>query len=93
MGIAWYRAEEWPELLAAAADREDLEQTHAEWLQGAQRALVNFAAQGMAAQKIDVRIAELIQWCRQQQRPVDAPARSAYAAFKLRQAGQELPPG
>ena len=29
-GLAWYRREEWPELLSAAIDREKLENTYAE---------------------------------------------------------------
>ena len=84
-GFAWYRAEEWPQLLAAAADRQDLDETHAEWLQEAQRAFLDFTARGVHARKVDVGVDELIQWCRKNRRPLDSDARLAYVTFKLRQ--------
>ncbi|MGA2033690.1 MAG: hypothetical protein ABSG68_15665 [Thermoguttaceae bacterium] len=84
-GIAWYREEEWPQLLAVSVDREDLEPTHAEWLQNAQRAVLDFSARGVPVRKVDVGVDELLEWCRKDGRPLDSAARADYAAFKLLQ--------
>jgi hypothetical protein len=85
LAIAWYRPEEWPKLLAVSADRDSLEQTHAEWLQDAQKTFLDLLARGIPVKKVDVRIDDLIAWCGKRRRPVDGESRSEYAAFKLRQ--------
>ena len=51
MGIAWYRRGEWPKLLAAAADRDQLEETYDEWLQSAQETLGATVGQGPRIQE------------------------------------------
>ncbi len=88
-GVAWYRPEQWPRLLEASVDRSKLERTHDEWRTLATKLLADLARDGVWAQKVDVDVDELIEWCRSEGRPVDAPARAAFAALKLRQASQE----
>ena len=88
-GIAWYRAEQWPQLLEVAADRTELERTYDEWQAVAKTALVDVARAGVSARKVEVDVNELVAWCHSQGRPVDAAARSAFAALKLRQAEKE----
>ena len=83
--IAWYRAEQWPRLLEVATDRAQLERTYDEWQAVAQRALTDFARAGVWVRKVDVDLNELVAWCHSQGRAVDATARSAFAALKLRQ--------
>ena len=86
-GVAWYRRDEWPQLLATAADRDDLEDTYDEWLSSARKFLLDMATRGLAIQKVDVGIDELLAWCRQENRPQDGDARSSFAAYKLAQSG------
>ena len=83
IGIAWYRRDQWEELLEASVDREELEDTYEEWLEIARNRLVEFATEGVTTQRVDVDVSELIQWCRKEGRPIDSPARAAYAAHKL----------
>ncbi len=82
-GVAWYRREQWPLLRENSADAEDLEETYDEWLEFAKDALLNFARKGSPMRRIDVDVEELIAWCREENRPLDANARAAFASEKL----------
>ncbi len=83
IGIAWYRREEWPKLLAAASDRDDLEDTYDEWLQAARRTLLGLNAQGLAVEKVDIGVDELVSWCQKQQVPLNGATRADYVSHKL----------
>ena len=85
VGVAWYRPEEWEILRNAAIDRETLEETHAKWLKEAERVVKQLRKQGLQIVKIDVEMADLLLWCERQKIPVNAEARSKYAAFKVKQ--------
>jgi hypothetical protein len=88
VGMAWYRPEEWPELLAASVDRDALEETHAEWLAGAENAFLDLVAQGVSVKKVDVSVDDLVDWCRKNDRPVNGKSRAAYTTFKLSQTAE-----
>ncbi len=60
-----------------------LEDTYDEWLQSAQRTLPDLDAQGVAVEKVDVGVDELVAWCQQEHRPLDGAARAGYASLKL----------
>ena len=85
-GIAWFRAEQWQLLRSLAVDADTLEQTHAEWASLAEKTIKDLAREGMVARKVDVDVNELQAWCIAQHRPLDASARAAYAATRLRHA-------
>ncbi len=85
IGLAWFRREEWPQLLASAADRENLEDTYDEWLRAARQTLLDATTRGLNIEKVDVGIDELLSWCRSENCPLDGAARSSYAAYKLQQ--------
>jgi hypothetical protein len=89
LGLAWYQADEWSKLLEASADRDELEETHAEWLRDAEATYRKMVVGGLGVKKVRVRVDELIEWCREEGRPVDSESRAAYAAFKLEQSRQE----
>ncbi len=83
VGLAWFRRDEWPQLLASAADREKLEDTYDEWLGEARKLLLDMATRGIAIEKVDVGIDELSAWCRHENRPLDGDARASFASYKL----------
>ena len=37
LGVAWYRAADWNRLLEMSEDRDELESSHAEWMEQANR--------------------------------------------------------
>ena len=84
-GIAWFRASQWQLLRSLAADADDLEETHGEWLKIAEKTIEDLAKLGVHTQKVDVDVNELQAWCSAQKRPLDSSARAAYAAAHLRE--------
>lgn len=85
LGIAWYKPEEWSHLLEISADRDELEDTHEEWLHNAERRLHEMAEAGIDAVRIYINVHELEAWCLNQGRPLDGSARAIFTAEKLRQ--------
>jgi hypothetical protein len=88
-GIAWFRPEQWSRLLEISEDREDLEETFAEWESLAEEKLRDLRAQGVDAEKITIDLEELLTWCKSQGLSVNASARSQYVAELLRK--RDLP--
>ena len=84
-GLAWFKEEDWPRLLEISEDREALEDTHSEWLKGAEKAIKNFKKQGIKVQKVPVTPNELLIWCNEKKIPVNGEARSKFAAHKLQE--------
>ena len=82
LGIGWYRPEQWALLLAKSVDRDQLESTHAEWLEIAEEILEKMRAAGQNPVKIDIDVKEMITWCSKQSLPLDGNARSRYIAHK-----------
>jgi len=85
VGIAWYTPDQWQLLLDISADRDDLEATYAEWERDAKKALRQLRQGGLNVVKVPVEIEELLDWCQSRNVPVNANARSQYAAYKLQQ--------
>ena len=84
LGIAWFRPDQWDLLRSVSADPHVLEPTYGEWEKLARRTIQDLARQGVLARKVDVDVERLQAWCKAQQRPLDASARAAYAAERLR---------
>jgi len=84
LGIAWFRPDQWELLRSLSTDRDILEPTYAQWEKLARQTIMDLARQGVLARKIDVEVEQLKAWCIAQRRPLDAPARAAYAAARLR---------
>jgi len=66
-------------------DRDDLEATYAMWEKAAKRALKQIRKRGLDVVRADVKVEELLDWCQSENVPVNAQARSQYAAYKLQQ--------
>ena len=85
VGIAWFTPDQWQILLDISADRDDLEATYAEWERDSKKALRQLRQGGLNVIKVPVEIDELLDWCQSRNIPVNANARSQYAAYKLQQ--------
>ncbi len=83
VGVAWYKPDQWQELLAVSVDKDKLEATYDEWVEEAERVINELRRQGLHIVKVDVNIEELVAWCQSQNIPVNGEARSMYAAHKL----------
>ena len=84
LGVAWFRPDQWELLRSVSVDADVLESTHAEWEKLARRTIRDLAQQGILARRVDVEVERLQAWCAEQQRPLDASARAAYASERLR---------
>ena len=85
VGIAWYKRDQWQLLRNVSADRDDLEETYTEWKKDAEKALDQLRQGGPEVVKVNVKVEELLDWCLGQNIPVNANARSKYAAYQLQQ--------
>lgn len=85
-GIAWYSRDQWSRLREIASDRDKLDDSYEQWLAGAQKTLVEMAAAGKPARRVDVDVDVLARWCQAEGRPIDSAARAAFAALLLRPA-------
>jgi hypothetical protein len=81
VSIPWFSAEEWPKLLAVAADRAALHDTHAEFERHASVTVERMRAEGQNVVKTYLFVAELVAWCQRQRRPVDARPRAEFAGI------------
>ena len=85
VGLAWYTRAQWAAVRAVATDPENLEDTYEAWVAMAERALQELAPTGLRPEKVLIDSQALGAWCQQENRPVDAEARAAFAAELLRQ--------
>src|SRR4051794_32117639 len=83
IGVAWYRPEQWPLLLSFAADANQLEPTHAQWLAFATKSIEEMRRQGISVQKVEIDVRELLAWCQRHGRLLDGDARAAFATSKM----------
>jgi hypothetical protein len=84
-GVAWFKPEQWQALKKASADRDEMEETHSEWLINANHALRELRAQGVQVEPVEIDVEELVAWCQKQGVPLNSSARSRYAAEKIRE--------
>jgi hypothetical protein len=83
LGIAWYRREQWDRLRDVSVDSEFLEKTWDEWVANARERFIEMSIAGFRAERIDVDVERLIQWCRSNRRLLDGEARAEYVTQKL----------
>lgn len=84
VGFAWYRREQWQRLRQVSADVEELEESYHEWLATASTRFRQLQELGFNIRRADVDVEDLVEWCKQQGRPVDGAARADYVAEGLR---------
>ncbi|MDP2662331.1 MAG: hypothetical protein Q8R28_16540 [Dehalococcoidia bacterium] len=86
VGVAWYRKDQWDELLRLSEDRACLEDTFGEWLVDARLTLLRLRREGLDVRQVDVDVNDLASWCKEQGVHVTASTRAGYVADKLRRA-------
>ena len=67
-----------------AADREKLDDTYGEWLEGVTQRCEELQAEGYDIRRVNVDMSELAQWCRSRGVPLDGKSRAEFAAYKAR---------
>lgn len=92
ISIAWYRPEDWEELLRISVDSDQLEATHAEWLKAATKAREDFLARGAFVHKVIVDLKELQEWCARRRVPIDAGARAEFACERIQKTARHAGP-
>jgi hypothetical protein len=90
--IAWYRADQWDRLREISADRDQLDETYAEWVVKAQGVLDHLAGEGLSIDKVEIDLDDLQRWCAERGIPINGQARASYAAEKAREREQGHPP-
>jgi len=90
VGVAWYRKDQWDQLLSLSEDRASLEDTFGEWLIDARLTMLRLRREGLDVRQVDVDVNDLANWCKEQGVHVTASTRAGYVAEKLR---KESAPG
>ena len=83
VGIGWFSPDSYERLRRIAADPENLAETFQAWESKAKEGLFLLRARGVDVHQFFVDVDDLERWCRQNDRPVDGPARAAYISDKL----------
>jgi hypothetical protein len=78
IGVAWYSPSQWVHFREVSADREEVEETHTEWLASYERLISDLAAKGIRVLKVPVDVEELEKWCRERNKAIDGDARAEY---------------
>ena len=86
IGVAWYTPEQYERLLQIADDRDNLEDTYEEWKATAEKTLPELEKAGVLIRKIYIDVAELVSWCKDQNRPVAEASRTIFVADKVEEA-------
>jgi hypothetical protein len=82
-GVARYERDQWARAREVAADPSVLEETYEEWVAIAERAIRTLKAAGESVARVSVNAEELVEWCKEQKRPMDRQARAEFASWML----------
>jgi hypothetical protein len=85
LGIGWYEENQWDLLLRHAVDKEDLEPTHTDWLEGATASIKEISKSQIQCVKIHLDVVEMIQWCKENGYPFDGSSRALYISLKTKE--------
>lgn len=85
LGLGWYKENQWDLLLSTAVDKDDLEPTYAEWLDGAIKGIEKLSKSGIQCVQIPVDVAEMIAWCKERGYPFDGSSRAVYIMMKTKE--------
>lgn len=80
IGIPWYRREDYPAILDLMEDRERLPPTFEHWENGAQQAISQCEARGIAWHRAHIDPKNFRAWCLMRGLHVDAAARGEFAS-------------
>ncbi|MFW6334559.1 MAG: hypothetical protein ACOC0W_04740 [Desulfosalsimonas sp.] len=87
--VAWYTRQQWEILRQVAADSEKMEDSFEKWEASAGHAYRILLESGFVVRAVYVDVAELLNWCRSRNRPLDGEARTDYIEEKLEESGKK----
>jgi hypothetical protein len=79
IGVATYSKTEYPELLALSEDRDLMDATWEEWTKSKNKAVKNLQKMGLQVMEVQVRLAELALYCREQDLKINGDSRAMFA--------------
>ena len=85
LGIAWYKPDQWGRLRQISVDADKIEPTYQEWLEYAEEAVAKMQRPGTVVRKVAIDVEDLLRWCTEHGRAVDASARAEYTNQMLRE--------
>ena len=85
VGCPWFDPAGWERLRKLAADPERLGDDYESWVEMVDVTIEQMRGQGIKMVKVPVDVDELVAWCEEQDRPVDAEARATFVTGKLRE--------
>ena len=85
IGIGWYRPEQWELLKSSVVDRDVIEDTFFEWFEFVTAQFDDMESKGLEPVRVDIDVEEMITWCKRNQLPLNAEARSEFIASKIKE--------
>lgn len=89
MGLPWYEAESYEQVIAVMEDRDRLHPSYTQWLQDARKTEERARREGFMALRAVLRLPDFINHCRTHGQRVDASGRIHYANFIAAQVQRE----
>ena len=78
-GVAWYRREDWLQIVAVMDDGDKLPATYEKWLYRAENTVKTFERQGVIVYRVEIDPGTFPAWCKSHGLNVDAKARMEFA--------------
>ena len=85
LGVGWYREDQWDLLLSTAVDKDDLEPTYAEWLDGATKGIEKLSNSDFQCVKIPIDVEEMNTWFKENGHPFAGESRVLYITMKTKE--------
>jgi hypothetical protein len=79
--MAWYSPEAWEQLVAMPEAR--IEKSYRDFVHAFERGMREYAALGMRAEKIEIDVARMTEWCHRNGYEVDHKGRAAYVCVLM----------
>ncbi len=81
--IAWYKKEEWPQVLSQSQDAGTMFRTWQEWRQAAMQWVEDYHRRGHVVASVTITPNEIGEFCRQRGLPITGKARTELASLKF----------
>ncbi|MGB2821451.1 MAG: hypothetical protein WBF17_10745, partial [Phycisphaerae bacterium] len=83
VAVGWYKPSQWERLEEIASDIKEIWESYEQWHAAMTRRISRRPGEPRRYVKVEIEVEELLAWCQQRDRPVDAAARAEFAAEKL----------
>lgn len=77
--VATYSKAEYLELLALSDDRDQMDATWEEWTKSKNKTVKNLRKQGLRVEEVEVRLTELVLFCRERGLKINGKSRAMFA--------------